>query len=98
MSTKKMTIGVSKVKAEWDRDTAEERDIRVIFARLIRLMPGAASLKQNPWRKIWSDLPLVTGLNKRWKDASTYSGGIYFGLEGYPGAITLKEDEDRWKN
>lgn len=85
-----------QVKAEWDLDTQEDRDIRVILLGSSRLMlqqgltESLAGRFEATYLGHWS--------YREMKDAFglTPSEFIWFG--GYPGAISLKEDEDRWKN
>ena len=84
-----------QVKAEWDRDTMENRDIRVILLGSSRLMlqrgltESLAGRFESTYLGHWSyrEMKAAFGL--------TPEEYIWFG--GYPGAITLKEDEDRWK-
>jgi len=85
-----------QIKAEWDIDTQEDRDIRVILLGSSRLMlqqgltESLAGRFEATYLGHWSF--------REMKDAFglTPSEFIWFG--GYPGAISLKEDEDRWKN
>jgi uncharacterized protein len=85
-----------QIKAEWDLDTQEDRDIRVILLGSSRLMlqqgltESLAGRFEATYLGHWS--------YREMKDAFglTPSEFIWFG--GYPGAISLKEDEDRWKN
>jgi predicted AAA+ superfamily ATPase len=85
-----------QIKAEWDLDTQEDRDIRVILLGSSRLMlqqgltESLAGRFEATYLGHWSF--------REMKDAFglTPSEFIWFG--GYPGAISLKEDEDRWKN
>lgn len=85
-----------QVKAEWDLDTQEDRDIRVILLGSSRLMlqqgltESLAGRFEATYLGHWSyrEMKEAFGL--------TPSEFILFG--GYPGAISLKEDEDRWKN
>jgi len=85
-----------QVKAEWDKDTAEERDIRVVLLGSSRLMlqqgltESLAGRFESTYLGHWS--------YKEMKDAFGLSPEEFIWYGGYPGAILLKEDEDRWKN
>ncbi|MEP0713719.1 MAG: ATP-binding protein [Algoriphagus sp.] len=85
-----------QVKAEWDRDTAEERDIRVVLLGSSRLMlqqgltESLAGRFESTYLGHWS--------YREMKDAFGISPEEFIWFGGYPGAILLKEDEDRWKN
>ncbi|HSF52174.1 MAG TPA: AAA family ATPase, partial [Algoriphagus sp.] len=85
-----------QVKAEWDRDTMEERDIRVILLGSSRLMlqqgltESLAGRFEAMYMGHWSYGEM--------KEAFGISPEEYIWYGGYPGAITLKEDEDRWKS
>jgi len=84
-----------QVKAEWDKDTMEGRDIRVILLGSSRLMlqqgltESLAGRFESTYLGHWSyrEMKAAFGL--------TPEEYIWFG--GYPGAVTLKDDEDRWK-
>jgi len=84
-----------QVKAEWDRDTQEERDIRVILLGSSRLMlqqgltESLAGRFESTYLGHWS--------YKEMKEAFGLTPDEYIWYGGYPGAITLKNDEDRWK-
>ncbi|WP_026953320.1 ATP-binding protein [Algoriphagus mannitolivorans] len=84
-----------QVKAEWDRDTMEELDIRVILLGSSRLMlqqgltESLAGRFESTYLGHWSYLEM--------KHAFGLTAEEYIWFGGYPGAITLKEDEDRWK-
>lgn len=85
-----------QVKAEWDKDTVEERDIRVVLLGSSRLMlqqgltESLAGRFESTYLGHWS--------YKEMKDAFGLSPEEFIWYGGYPGAILLKEDEDRWKN
>ncbi|PZX47079.1 ATP-binding protein [Algoriphagus chordae] len=85
-----------QVKAEWDKDTAEERDIRVVLLGSSRLMlqqgltESLAGRFESTYLGHWS--------YKEMKEAFGLSPEEFIWYGGYPGAILLKEDEDRWKN
>jgi len=85
-----------QVKAEWDKDTADERDIRVVLLGSSRLMlqhgltESLAGRFESTYLGHWS--------YKEMKDAFGLSPEEFIWYGGYPGAILLKEDEDRWKN
>lgn len=85
-----------QIKAEWDKDTAEERDIRVVLLGSSRLMlqqgltESLAGRFESTYLGHWS--------YKEMKDAFGLSSDEFIWYGGYPGAILLKEDEDRWKN
>lgn len=85
-----------QVKAEWDKDTSEERDIRVVLLGSSRLMlqqgltESLAGRFESTYLGHWS--------YKEMKDAFGLSPEEFIWYGGYPGAILLKEDEDRWKN
>lgn len=85
-----------QVKAEWDRDTAEERDIRVILLGSSRLMLQQGLTESLAGR--FEAIYLGHWSYKEMKEAFGLSPEEYIWYGGYPGAITLKEDEDRWKN
>ncbi|MDO9552344.1 ATP-binding protein [Rhodonellum sp.] len=84
-----------QIKAEWDRDTTEELDIRVVLLGSSRLMlqqgltESLAGRFEATYMGHWSygEMHDAFGL--------TAEEFIWFG--GYPGAISLKMDEDRWK-
>lgn len=84
-----------QVKAEWDRDTLEERDIRVILLGSSRLMlqqgltESLAGRFESTYLGHWS--------YREMKEAFGLQPDEYIWYGGYPGAITLKDDEDRWK-
>ncbi|REG94418.1 ATP-binding protein [Algoriphagus antarcticus] len=85
-----------QVKAEWDKDTAEERDIRVVLLGSSRLMlqqgltESLAGRFESTYLGHWSYTEM--------KEAFGLSPEEFIWFGGYPGAILLKEDEDRWKN
>lgn len=85
-----------QIKAEWDKDTAEERDLRVVLLGSSRLMlqqgltESLAGRFESTYLGHWS--------YKEMKDAFGLSPEEFIWYGGYPGAILLKEDEDRWKN
>jgi predicted AAA+ superfamily ATPase len=85
-----------QIKAEWDRDTVEERDIRVVLLGSSRLMlqqgltESLAGRFESTYLGHWS--------YKEMKDAFGITPEEFIWFGGYPGAIQLKEDEDRWKN
>jgi len=85
-----------QIKAEWDRDTAEEKDIRVVLLGSSRLMlqqgltESLAGRFEATYLGHWS--------YKEMKDAFGLTAEEFIWFGGYPGAIALKDDEDRWKN
>lgn len=85
-----------QIKAEWDRDTAEERDVRVVLLGSSRLMlqqgltESLAGRFEATYLGHWS--------YKEMKDAFGLTAEEFIWFGGYPGAIALKDDEDRWKN
>ena len=85
-----------QIKAEWDRDTAEEMDIRVVLLGSSRLMlqqgltESLAGRFEATYLGHWS--------YKEMKDAFGLTAEEFIWFGGYPGAIALKDDEDRWKN
>ncbi len=85
-----------QVKAEWDKDTAEERDIRVVLLGSSRLMlqqgltESLAGRFESTYLGHWSYTEM--------KEAFGLSPEEFIWFGGYPGALLLKEDEDRWKN
>jgi hypothetical protein len=85
-----------QVKAEWDRDTAEERDIRVILLGSSRLMLQQGLTESLAGR--FEAIYLGHWSYKEMKEAFGLSPEEYIWFGGYPGAISLMEDEDRWKN
>lgn len=85
-----------QVKAEWDRDTVEERDIRVILLGSSRLMLQQGLTESLAGR--FEAMYLGHWSYREMKDAFGLTAKEYIWYGGYPGAITLREDEDRWKN
>lgn len=85
-----------QVKAEWDRDTAEDRDIRVILLGSSRLMLQQGLTESLAGR--FESIYLGHWSFREMKEAFGLSPEEYIWYGGYPGAIVLKEDEDRWKN
>jgi predicted AAA+ superfamily ATPase len=85
-----------QIKAEWDRDTAEEKDIRVVLLGSSRLMlqqgltESLAGRFEATYLGHWS--------YKEMKDAFGLTAEEFIWFGGYPGAVALKDDEDRWKN
>jgi predicted AAA+ superfamily ATPase len=85
-----------QIKAEWDRDTAEDKDIRVVLLGSSRLMlqqgltESLAGRFEATYLGHWS--------YKEMKDAFGLTAEEFIWFGGYPGAIALKDDEDRWKN
>jgi predicted AAA+ superfamily ATPase len=85
-----------QIKAEWDKDTAEEKDIRVVLLGSSRLMlqqgltESLAGRFEATYLGHWS--------YKEMKDAFGLTAEEFIWFGGYPGAISLKDDEDRWKN
>lgn len=85
-----------QVKAEWDRDTMEDRDIRVVLLGSSRLMLQQGLTESLAGR--FEALYLGHWSLKEMKNAFGLSPEEYIWYGGYPGAVILKEDEDRWKN
>ena len=85
-----------QVKAEWDRDTADDRDIRVVLLGSSRLMLQQGLTESLAGR--FESLYLGHWSYREMKDAFALSAEEYVWYGGYPGAITLRDDEDRWKN
>ena len=85
-----------QVKAEWDRDTAEERDIRVVLLGSSQLMLQQGLTESLAGR--FESMYLGHWSYGEMKDAFGLSPEEFIWYGGYPGAIMLKEDEDRWKN
>ncbi|WP_194777830.1 ATP-binding protein [Pararhodonellum marinum] len=85
-----------QIKAEWDKDTAEGWDIRVVLLGSSRLMlqqgltESLAGRFESTYLGHWS--------YKEMKDAFGLTADEYVWFGGYPGAIVLKDDEDRWKS
>ncbi|EOZ99754.1 archaeal ATPase [Indibacter alkaliphilus LW1] len=85
-----------QIKAEWDKDSQEEIDIRLILLGSSRLMlqqgltESLAGRFEATYLGHWS--------LKEMKEAFGLSPEEYVWFGGYPGAIMLKDDEDRWKN
>lgn len=85
-----------QIKAEWDLDTQEDRDIRVILLGSSRLMlqqgltESLAGRFEATYLGHWSCIEM--------KDAFGLTPDEFIWYGGYPGAISLKEDEDRWRN
>jgi uncharacterized protein len=84
-----------QVKAEWDKDTMDEVDIRVVLLGSSRLMlqqgltESLAGRFEATYLGHWS--------YKEMRDAFGLTPDEFIWYGGYPGAIALKEDEDRWK-
>ncbi|MBN7810413.1 ATP-binding protein [Algoriphagus sp. H41] len=85
-----------QVKAEWDRDTADERDIRVILLGSSRLMLQQGLTESLAGR--FEAMYLGHWSYREMKDAFGLTAEEYVWHGGYPGAIMLRDDEDRWKN
>jgi hypothetical protein len=85
-----------QIKAEWDKDAVDGRDIRVVLLGSSRLMlqqgltESLAGRFESTYLGHWS--------YKEMKDAFGLTAEEFVWFGGYPGAITLKEDEDRWKS
>ncbi len=85
-----------QVKEEWDKDSVEERDIRVVLLGSSRLMlqqgltESLAGRFEATYLGHWS--------LREMRDAFGLSAAEYVWFGGYPGAISLREDEDRWKS
>ena len=85
-----------QVKAEWDRDTADDRDIRVVLLGSSRLMLQQGLTESLAGR--FESLYLGHWSYPEMKDAFGLTAEEYIWYGGYPGAITLRDDDDRWKN
>jgi uncharacterized protein len=85
-----------QVKSEWDRDTLEERDIRVILLGSSRLMLQQGLTESLAGR--FEAMYLGHWSYAEMKEAFGLTPAQYIWYGGYPGAITLKDDEDRWKS
>ncbi len=85
-----------QVKAEWDRDTMEGRDIRVILLGSSRLMLQQGLTESLAGR--FEAMYLGHWSYREMKEAFGLSPEEYIWYGGYPGAVTLREDEDRWKS
>jgi len=85
-----------QIKAEWDRDTMEDRDIRVVLLGSSRLMLQQGLTESLAGR--FEAMYLGHWSYKEMKDAFGLTPEEYIWFGGYPGAITLKGDEDRWKS
>ncbi|MBS9524301.1 ATP-binding protein [Litoribacter ruber] len=85
-----------QIKAEWDKDTFEELDIRVVLLGSSRLMlqqgltESLAGRFEATYLGHWS--------YKEMKEAFGLSPEEFVWFGGYPGAISLKDNEDRWKD
>ncbi|MGY6742081.1 MAG: ATP-binding protein [Cecembia sp.] len=85
-----------QVKAEWDKDSADEQDIRLVLLGSSRLMlqqgltESLAGRFEATYLGHWS--------YREMKDAFGLTAEEFVWFGGYPGAITLKDDEDRWKS
>jgi uncharacterized protein len=85
-----------QIKSEWDRDAAEARDIRVVLLGSSRLMlqqgltESLAGRFEATYLGHWS--------YKEMKDAFGLTAEEFVWFGGYPGAIMLRDDEDRWKS
>lgn len=85
-----------QVKAEWDKDSVEELDIRVVLLGSSRLMlqqgltESLAGRFEATYLGHWS--------LREMREAFGLSAAEYVWFGGYPGAISLREDEDRWKS
>ncbi len=85
-----------QVKAEWDRDTVNELDIRVILLGSSRLMLQQGLTESLAGR--FEAMYLGHWSYAEMKEAFDLTPEEYIWFGGYPGAIMLKEDEDRWKS
>jgi uncharacterized protein len=85
-----------QVKAEWDKDSVEERDVRVVLLGSSRLMlqqgltESLAGRFEATYLGHWS--------LREMREAFGLTAAEYVWFGGYPGAISLREDEDRWKS
>lgn len=85
-----------QIKAEWDRDTREDRDLRVVLLGSSRLMLQQGLTESLAGR--FEAMYLGHWSYKEMKDAFGLTPEEYIWFGGYPGAVTLKDDEDRWKS
>lgn len=85
-----------QVKAQWDKDTADGRDIRLVLLGSSRLMlqqgltESLAGRFEATYLGHWS--------LREMREAFGLSPEEFVWFGGYPGAITLKSDEERWKS
>ncbi len=85
-----------QIKAEWDRDTMEDRDLRVVLLGSSRLMLQQGLTESLAGR--FDAMYLGHWSYKEMKDAFGLTPEEFIWFGGYPGAVTLKDDEDRWKS
>ncbi len=84
------------VKAEWDKDTREKNNIKVILlgSSSILLQKGLTESLAGRFEKIYLGHWSFTEMEKAFN--LTAEKFAWFG--GYPGAVGLIKDETRWKN
>lgn len=85
-----------QVKAQWDKDSADDRDIRVVLLGSSRLMLQQRLTESLAGR--FEATYLGHWTLKEMREAFGLSPQEFVWFGGYPGAIGLKSDEDRWKS
>jgi predicted AAA+ superfamily ATPase len=84
------------IKREWDRDTREDANIKVVLLGSSRMLlqkgltESMAGRFEINYLGHWSLAEM--------QDAFGWSAAQYIYYGGYPGAISLINDENRWKN
>jgi len=84
------------VKKEWDEDTLEQRNIKVVILGSSRLLIQRGLTESLAGRFETIFMPHWTYSEMKEAFNSTIDHYIWFG--GYPGAEKLTGDEDRWKS
>jgi uncharacterized protein len=92
----KITGWSEAVKKEWDKDTFENRNIKLVLlgsSRLLLLKGISESLAGR-----FELIPVNHWVYQEMHDAFGYSELDYLWFGGYPGGAKLKTDESRWKD
>ena len=84
-----------QVKRQWDRDTREGRDIKVILLGSSRLLLQRGLTESLAGRFETLYMPHWTFAEMQTAFALTLDEYVWFG--GYPGAAVLRHDEHRWR-
>ncbi|MGC9472106.1 MAG: ATP-binding protein [Bacteroidales bacterium] len=85
-----------KVKREWDLDTRENINIRVVLlgSSRLMLMKGLVESLAGRFESIYMDHWSYNEMREAFQlDPQQY---VWYG--GYPGSVNLMEDEERWKS
>lgn len=84
-----------RVKKEWDSDTLENRNLKVIILGSSRLLIQKGLTKSLAGR--FESTYLTHWTYAEMKAAFGWSVNQYIWFGGYPGSVSLIEDEPRWK-